>query len=70
MTVLIHNKIIFFTPIYILGKLKIFERVRKINAIKIVVSFSIFKLTSKINNKNKKVKVNMKKIKVYKKCYL
>jgi hypothetical protein len=70
MTVLIHNKIIFFTSIYILGKLKIFERVGKINAIKIVVSFSIFKLTSKINNKNKKVKVNMKKIKVYKKCYL
>ena len=38
---------------YILGKLKIFERVRKINAIKIVVSFLLFKLTAKINNKNK-----------------
>jgi hypothetical protein len=53
MIVLIHNKIIFFTPMYILGKLKIFERVRKINAIKIVVSFLLFKLTAKINNKNK-----------------
>jgi len=47
------RKITYFSLI-LLGKLKIFERIRQINTAKIFVFFFNIKLTTKINNKNNK----------------
>jgi len=45
------RKITYFSLI-LLGKLKIFERIRQMNTTKIFVFFFNIKLTTKINNKN------------------